>query len=62
MSVQMANEANLCMEESWTVRTKNDSGRGCGSVFSKLPVLLSYSVPSCFIGFCSMFDNFTPLV
>ena len=34
VSAQMANEANLCTEESWAVRTRNDGGSGwCGSAF-----------------------------
>ena len=37
MSAQMANETNLCVEESMAVRTRNGSGSGwCGSAFSKL--------------------------
>ena len=42
LSVQMANEANLCTEESWTVRTRKCGSRGQGgSTFFKLPVLFS---------------------
>ena len=38
----MANETNLCTEESWTVRTRNGGGSGwCGSAFSKFPAQLS---------------------
>ena len=32
----MANEANLCTEESWIMKTTN--GGGSGSAFSKFPV------------------------
>ena len=54
----MANETNLCMKESWAVRTRNGGGSG----FSKFPVQLSCCVSFGFTDFCSMFDNFMPLV
>ena len=42
LSAQMANETNLCAEESWAVRTKNSgSSSWCGSAFSQFPVHLS---------------------
>ena len=63
VSTQMANEANLCAEESWTVRTRNGGGTGwCGSAFPKFPAQLSCCVPSCFTDVRSTFDNFTSLV
>ena len=58
MSAQVANETNLCAEESWVVRTRN----GGGSAFSKFPVQLSCCISSDFTDFRSTFDNFTPLV
>ena len=49
MSMQVANEASLCTEESYTVRTRKCGGRGqYGSAFSKLPVLFSCCFPFCF--------------
>ena len=60
---QMATEANLCAEESLTVRTRNNGGSvWYGSAFSKSPVRLSCCVPSCFTDFRSTLDNFMPLV
>ena len=58
MNVQMANETNLCTEESWAVRTRN----GCGSVFSKFLEQLLSCISSGFTDFHSLFDNFTPLL
>ena len=60
VSTQMGNEANLCAEESWAVRTRN--GGGSNSAFSKFPEQLTSCVSSGFTDFRSTFDNFTPLV
>ena len=63
VSVQMANETNLCVEESRAMRTRNVGGSGwCGSTFSKFPVQLSCCISSGFTDFSSTFYNFTPLV
>ena len=63
LSAQMANETNLCAEESWVERTRNGGGSGwCGSAFSKFLVQISCCVSSDFTDFCSTFDNFKPLV
>ena len=63
MSAQMANETNLCTEQSWAVTTRNGGGSGwCGNTFSKFPVQLSCCIPSFFTDVCSTLDNFTPLV
>ena len=63
VNAQIANETNLCIEESWPATTRNGGGSGwCGSAFSKFPTQLSYCVSSGFTDFCSMFDNFTPFV
>ena len=63
VNAKIANETNLCAEESWAVRTRNGDGSGwCGSAFSKFLAQLSCCIPSCFTDFHSMFENFTPLV
>ena len=56
VSAQMANETNLCAEESWAVRIRN------GGAFSKFPAQLSCCVPSCFTDTHSTSDTFMPLV
>ena len=54
MSAQMANETNLCAQESWAERTRNGgSCGGCDNAFSKFPAQLSYCVSSGFTDFCS---------
>ena len=63
MSAQMVNETNLCVEESWAMRTRNGGGSGwCGTAISKFPVQLGYCVSSGFTNLRSMFDNFVLLV
>ena len=63
VSAQMANETNLCVEESWAVRTRNGGGSyRCDSTFSKFPSQLSCCISSGFKDFRSTFNNFTPLV
>ena len=42
VSAQVANETNLCVKESWTVRTRNGGASDWyGSAFSKFPAQLS---------------------
>ena len=63
MSVQMANETNLYVKESWPMRKRNGGGSGwCCCAFSKFPAQLSCCISSGFTDFYSMFDNFMPLV
>ena len=63
MRAKLADETNLCAEESWAGRTRNGGGSGWyGSAFSKFPAQTSCCVPSYFTDFRSTFYNFTPLV
>ena len=63
MSLEMANETNLCAEASRAVRTRNGGGSGwCGKAFSKFSAQLSCCIFSGFTDFQSTFDNFMPLV
>ena len=61
-SAQMANEAKMSVEESWTVRTRKYGGRGwCGSALSKFLRCYGAAFLLATQDFRSMLDNFTPL-